>query len=62
MSSHTELCNQILKVIGGKENINSVAHCATRLRLTLKDVSKASDDETIKSIKGVLGLVKMNTS
>lgn len=38
MSSHTELCNQILKVIGGKENINSVAHCATRLRLTLKDV------------------------
>lgn len=62
MNSHKELCIEILNAIGGKENINSVAHCATRLRLTLKDVSKVSDDETIKAIKGVLGLVKMNNS
>ena len=62
MNSHTELCNEVLSAIGGKTNIDSVAHCATRLRLTLKDLTKVSDDETIKAIKGVMGLVKMNNS
>jgi Phosphotransferase system IIC components, glucose/maltose/N-acetylglucosamine-specific len=62
MNSHTALCNEILSAIGGKENIDSVAHCATRLRLTLKDLTKVSKNETVKSIKGVLGLVTMNNS
>ena len=62
MNTHTKLCIEILKAIGGKENIDSAAHCATRLRLTLNDVSIVSDDDTIKAIKGVLGLVKMNNS
>lgn len=62
MNSHSELCNSILQAVGGKENLDSVAHCATRLRLTLKDLSLVSDDETIKSIKGVLSLVKIDNS
>ncbi|MEK4301454.1 PTS beta-glucoside transporter subunit IIBCA [Oceanobacillus sp. FSL W8-0428] len=52
-----KLVNQIIKAVGGKNNINNVVHCATRLRFTLKDDSKA-DDEEIKSIKEVLSLVK----
>jgi len=62
MNSHERLCIEILNAIGGKENIDSVTHCATRLRFTLKDISKVSDDETIKAINGVLGLVKMDNS
>ncbi|MDB8563282.1 PTS transporter subunit EIIB [Turicibacter sanguinis] len=30
----------MLSAIGGAENVNSAAHCATRLRLVLKDESK----------------------
>ena len=36
--------------IGGKENVIQALHCATRLRFTLKDDSKA-DTETIKKLK-----------
>ena len=35
---------EILKAFGGKENVISAAHCATRLRLVLKDESKADVD------------------
>ena len=31
---------EILDIIGGKDNIISAAHCATRLRLVLKDESR----------------------
>ncbi len=43
--------------IGGAENIASVTHCMTRLRFVLKDESLA-DDEAVKAIDGVMGLVK----
>ncbi len=62
MSSHKDLCTEILNAVGGKNNIESAAHCATRIRLTLRDLSKASNDEVIKGINGVLGLVKMGKS
>ncbi len=39
---------QLLKLVGGKENIISAAHCATRLRLVLKDESKADVDGILK--------------
>lgn len=39
---------QLLKLLGGSENIISAAHCATRLRLVLKDESKANVDEILK--------------
>ena len=32
----TALAKQLLKLVGGKQNINQVWHCATRLRFTLK--------------------------
>lgn len=47
----------IIQGVGGKGNIKSVVHCATRLRFVLKDESKA-DDEKVKNIPGILQLVK----
>src|SRR5699024_8935403 len=55
--TNEDLVKKLLKAVGGKDNIVSVVHCATRLRFTLKDESKANDEE-VKSIKEVLSLVK----
>lgn len=54
---YTEMCNKIIEKVGGEKNIQSVVHCATRLRFVLKDESKA-DDAAIKAIPGILSLVK----
>ena len=51
-----QLAKSILEQIGGKDNVKSVVHCATRLRFTLKDDSKPNTD-SIKKIKGVLSVV-----
>ena len=42
--------------LGGKENIVSAAHCATRLRVTTKDKSKV-DLDGLKGLEGVVGVV-----
>lgn len=45
---------QLLKLIGGKENIAAVTHCMTRMRFVLNDPSKANikEIEKLKSVKG----------
>lgn len=53
---YTQLSKDIIKNIGGKENVLSLTNCATRLRFNLKDDSKA-DTEVLKNIKGVMGVV-----
>ncbi|MDI6152091.1 beta-glucoside-specific PTS transporter subunit IIABC [Clostridioides difficile] len=53
---YKDLNENIIKLIGGKENIKSVAHCVTRLRLTLNDRSIAQTEE-IKKLKGVIDVV-----
>lgn len=45
---YESLAKKIVDNVGGKENIQSVFHCATRLRFTLKDESKA-DTEALTS-------------
>lgn len=35
---------KIVELVGGKENVQSLTHCVTRLRFTLKDPSKADKD------------------
>lgn len=47
---------KILDNIGGIENLSNMSHCATRLRLNLKDSSKANDKE-IKDIDGVVDVI-----
>ncbi|TGD22912.1 PTS beta-glucoside transporter subunit IIBCA [Companilactobacillus suantsaicola] len=54
---YEQMNKDIIQAVGGKGNIKSVVHCATRLRFVLKDESKA-DDEKAKNITGVLQLVK----
>lgn len=49
--------NKILKYVGGRENIDSITHCATRLRIRLKDENKVTIDQ-IQTITGVLGVQK----
>ena len=39
--SYQNAASELLRLVGGKENVISAAHCATRLRLVLKDESKA---------------------
>lgn len=50
------LARTIIDNIGGKDNVKSVVHCATRLRFTLNDASKANTDVLSKT-KGVLKVV-----
>ena len=52
--SYDKIAADILAAVGGKDNIVSAMHCATRLRLRLKDESIVSLDE-IKAIDGVVG-------
>ena len=51
---YKKLAERILEKLGGKENVESVVHCMTRLRFVLKDESQV-DDEQVKKIKGVIG-------
>ena len=51
---YSKVAAEILEVLGGKDNIISAAHCATRLRLVLKDQSKA-DIKTLETIELVKG-------
>lgn len=46
--NYNEAAQEILKYIGGAENVASAAHCATRLRLVLKDQNKANKEELEK--------------
>lgn len=55
--SNSELATDVLKLVGGKKNVNSVVHCATRLRFKLKDVSLAKTEE-IKAHPGVIQVVQ----
>ena len=54
---YQETSRKILAAVGGAENISNATNCMTRLRLTLKDETKANDDQ-VKSIKGVKSVVK----
>ncbi|HEL1676079.1 TPA: beta-glucoside-specific PTS transporter subunit IIABC [Streptococcus suis] len=49
----------ILEAVGGEKNVLRATHCVTRLRLELKDENDVSD-ERVKSISGVLGIMKKN--
>ncbi|MGT2928869.1 beta-glucoside-specific PTS transporter subunit IIABC [Streptococcus dentasini] len=54
---YTELAQDIVDHVGGKDNIVKLVHCVTRLRFTLKDESKA-DEDYLKQRDGVVTVVK----
>ena len=45
MADYSKLASTVLEKVGGKENVENVVHCLTRLRFTLKDLSLAKKDE-----------------
>ena len=49
-----KIAEQVIEKLGGKNNIATAAHCATRLRIVLNDESKVNK-EGIEAIEGVKG-------
>lgn len=60
-NKHETMASQFIKDIGGTENITSIDNCATRLRLTIKDMDKVQES-ALKShgAKGIMKLSKTN--
>ncbi|WP_042196737.1 beta-glucoside-specific PTS transporter subunit IIABC [Paenibacillus camerounensis] len=54
---YEQLAKAIIKNVGGKENVNSLTHCITRLRFKLKDESKANT-EVLKSMDGIVTVIQ----
>jgi PTS system beta-glucosides-specific IIC component len=54
---YRSLAGDILKGVGGEQNIASATHCATRLRLKLRNDSKA-DQSAIEKLPGVITVMK----
>lgn len=54
LSSNEEIAKQVIEAVGGEENIQSIAHCATRLRIMVHDREKVDVDgvEDIDKVKG----------
>lgn len=55
--SDKDLSLKIVDLVGGESNVNSVFHCATRLRFKLKDRSKA-DKAALEATPGVITVVE----
>lgn len=56
---YKEIAKNIIASAGGEDNISSVSHCMTRLRLVVKDASKV-DQDAGKAVAGVLNLIVQN--
>ena len=49
---YRKAASEVIRLIGGKDNIVSAAHCATRLRMVIADNSKVSK-EALEEVEGV---------
>ena len=54
---YEDLAKSIISNVGGKENVNSLTHCVTRLRFKLKDEGKANTD-VLKNMDGVVTVIQ----
>lgn len=54
MTENRKIAEEVIDAIGGKENISSLAHCATRLRIVVHDKEKI-DKEKVENIAKVKG-------
>ena len=52
--NNQEIAKKVIDALGGRENVNSVAHCATRLRVMVKDEAKINKDaiENLEKVQG----------
>lgn len=56
---YRKCAQEIVDHIGGRENVAQAAHCATRLRLVIKDNSKV-DKNYLDNVEGVKGMFESN--
>ena len=54
---YASIAEEVLRGVGGKDNVRSLTHCATRLRFVLVDPSRA-DQATVESTSGVITVVE----
>lgn len=54
MTENQRIAQEVIAAVGGKENIHSVAHCATRLRIMVNK-EEAIDKEAVENIDKVKG-------
>ena len=52
--NNQDIAKKVIEALGGRENVNSVAHCATRLRVMVKDEGKIKK-EVIENLDKVQG-------
>ena len=52
--NNTEIAKKVIDALGGRENVGSVAHCATRLRVMVVDENKI-DKDTVENLEKVQG-------
>ncbi|WP_329457132.1 PTS glucose/sucrose transporter subunit IIB [Streptomyces sp. NBC_01497] len=60
MDKYTRTAAALRDLLGGPDNIVSLAHCVTRLRLTLADRTRV-DDTTLRDHPAVLGVLDRDT-
>ena len=56
---YRKCAEEIYSHLGGKDNIASAAHCATRLRLAIVDIDKV-DTKALENVEGVQGVFSSN--
>ena len=57
--NYRKCAEEIVGLIGGRDNVAQAAHCATRLRLVIKDNSKVNK-EALDEVEGVQGIFESN--
>ena len=53
---YSQLSKDIVKYVGGSDNVNSLFHCATRLRFKVKDHGKV-DKQNLEQLSGVITVI-----
>lgn len=56
MADYDKIAREVLKDVGGADNVVSATHCVTRLRLILKDINLA-DQDALNNIEGTKGVI-----
>lgn len=59
-SKEVRLAHDIYAHIGGKENVEKIIHCMTRVRISIKDYSQV-DVASLKAVEGGLGVIEDDT-
>lgn len=60
MKKEIQMAKEITEKLGGINNIRSIAHCMTRLRLTMHDENEVKIEE-LKQVDGVMGVIEDET-